>query len=159
MKKKLILTFLFLSFIFHPVSIFAQPENISTKSAKELRRISESLNLTIDLILDNNYNKDEIIKNMDFQKKRLNLILSEINLSQNTESDNLLIMREYATILYITGAYRLAINGISLYVQDKKDRNYFLDAIVELREGDRTLSELIDALKKGYKVTIWKTIN
>lgn len=149
MKKRLLLTILCVLLSTH--AIFAQQVNESVNLTKELISISNDLNIAFDSMLSNRYDKEAMVKDLNFIRTRLRAVINNANNVNNPEA-NLLKKREYETILSIASEYMLSTNGILLYLEDINNQSFLLDAISSYRQNVRILEELKTELSKAYKV-------
>ena len=150
MKKIL---YLALVMIFLTTSIsFSQPSDETMKSIKSLELINNNLSLVIKDILSGKYDEESIIKDLKYNNSLVKSIYNETIFEYkediNIKNKTTLQKREEGTIFYIATLYSLAINGITLYLEDKSaNETFLLDAISEYRQGTQALNAFKDVFK------------
>lgn len=150
MKKILYLS---LVMIFLTTSIsFSQPSDDTMKFIKSLDLINNNLSLVVKDILSGKYDEESIKKDLEYNnslvKSIYNDAIFEYKEDINIKNKTTLQKREEGTIFYIATLYSLAINGITLYLEDKSVNDTFLlDAISEYRQGTQALNTLKGVLK------------
>lgn len=152
MKKTFILT-LILTFLCTTIT-FGQPSEHVILSVKDLIRVENDLDIIIKKIISCEYDKTSMEKTLKFDREVLSSIFNKCHANYNKEDSNLL-RRETDTIFYIASVYRLSINGILLYLEDKNNYEaYFLDSITQFKLGKLALDQFRQTLEKVYKVKI-----
>lgn len=93
-------------------------------------------------------------KTLRFDSELLSSIFNKCHNNYSKEDSNL-VRRETDTIFYIASIYRLSINGILLYLEDKNNYEaYFLDSVAQYKVGRLTLDQFRQTLEKVYKIKI-----
>ncbi|WP_290059977.1 hypothetical protein [Paraclostridium bifermentans] len=152
MKKTFVLT-LILSLLC-TTTIFAQPSEHVILSVKDLIRVQNDLDIIIKKIISCEYDKISMEQTLKFDSEVLSSIFNKCHTNYNKEASNL-SRRETDTIFYIASVYRLSINGILLYLEDKNNYEvYFLDSIAQYKVGKLALDQFRQTLEKVYKVKI-----
>lgn len=152
MKKTFVLT-LIITFLCTTIT-FAQPSEHVMLSVKDLIRVQNDLDIIIKKIISCEYDKVSMEQTLKFDSELLSSIFNKCHTNYNKEGSNLL-RRETDTIFYIASVYRLSINGILLYLEDKNNYEvYFLDSIAQYKVGKLALDQFRQTLEKVYKVKI-----
>ena len=152
MKKIFILTVI-LTLLCTTIT-FAQPSEHVMSSVKDLIRVQNDLDIIIKKIISCEYDKVSMEKTLRFDSELLSSIFNKCHNNYSKEDSNL-VRRETDTIFYIASIYRLSINGILLYLEDKNNYEaYFLDSVAQYKVGRLTLDQFRQTLEKVYKIKI-----
>lgn len=152
MKKTFILTAI-LTLLCTTIT-FSQPSEHVMSSVKDLIRVQNDLDMIIKKIISCEYDKVSMEKTLKFDGEILSSIFNKCN-TNYIKGDSNLVRRETDTIFYIASIYRLSINGILLYLEDKN--NYeacFLDSVAQYKGGSLALDQFRQTLERVYKIKI-----
>ena len=111
MKKTIVVLLLSLSLLnFTCITTFSESQQPQiTTLVEELKSISESINLNMRSLIGNKYDKNDMMKQLQFLSTRLNDVLLETNkkenLKDNLKDNNLLKRREYITASTIASTF------------------------------------------------------
>ncbi|MGL4450445.1 MAG: hypothetical protein ACRCTZ_04555 [Sarcina sp.] len=146
--KKILYLALIMVFLTTSIS-FSQPNDDTMKFIKSLELINNNLSLVVKDILSGNYDEESIRKDLEYNnslvKSIYNEAVFEYKEDKSIKNKTTLQKREEGTIFYIATLYSLAINGITLYLEDKSVNEMFLlDAICEYRQGTKALNVFKD---------------
>ncbi|WGX74748.1 hypothetical protein QJS64_11340 [Paraclostridium bifermentans] len=152
MKKTFVLT-LILTLLCTAIA-FAQPSEHVMSSVKDLIRVQNDLDIIIKKIISCEYDKVSMEKTLKFDSELLSSIFNKCHTNYSKVDSNL-VRRETDTIFYIASVYRLSINGVLLYLEDKNNYEvYFLDSVTQYKVGRLTLDQFRQTLEKVYKSKI-----
>ncbi|GIM32070.1 hypothetical protein [Paraclostridium bifermentans] len=152
MKKTFVLTVI-LTLLCATIT-FAQPSEHVMSSVKDLIRVQNDLDIIIKNIISCEYDKASMEKTLKFDSELLSSIFNKCHTNYN-KGDSNLVRRETDTIFYIASVYRLSINGILLYLEDKNNYEaYFLDSVAQYKAGKLALDQFRQTLEKAYKTKI-----
>ncbi len=149
MKKTIVVLLLSLSLLnFTCITVFSESQQPQIMTlVEELKSISESIDLNMRSLIGNKYDKNDMMKQLQFLSTRLNDVLLETNKKENLKDNNLLKRREYITASTIASTYLLAVNSMMLSVENENNYEYVLDAAQEIQNGDYILNSLASKIK------------
>lgn len=152
MKKVLSITLITL--LLSTTISFCQPSNNTIASVKDLNMVEDNLGIIIKNILLGEYDEVAIRKSLRFNESILQNIYNNTIIEYKADKAPLK-RREDVSILYISALYKLSINALDLYLDDKNMNDMFLlDSISEYREGNQILNIFKETLRKSYKIDI-----
>lgn len=128
---------------------FAQPNNDTITSLKELTEINNDIGIVIRNILTCGYDVNSENQTLTYNRGIVKQVLGRSYSNYNQYGSDLIENREATSLIYIASLYALSINGLSIYLEDtEKNEKYLFDAITQYRDANIALLEFKTSIKE-----------